>query len=138
MKEIKRGEVYYADVSPCVGSEQDGFRPVVIVQNNLGNKHSSTTIAVAITSRKPKSNIPTHIVIEPTDWLSGLNRMVQSIILTEQIQTIDKSRLGRYLCTLTEEQMEKVDQAQQAGREYDKDPYGWNLATIYKMFENET
>ena len=111
MKGIKRGEVYYADLSPGVGSEQDGFRPVVIVQNNLGNKHSSTTIAVAITSRKTKSNIPTHVVIEPTDWLSGLNRMVQSIILTEQIRTIDKSRLGRYLCTLTEEQMKKVDQA---------------------------
>jgi len=94
MKEIKRGEVYYADLSPGVGSEQDGFRPVVIVQNNLGNKHSSTTIAVAITSRKTKSNIPTHVVIEPTD------AMVQSIILTEQIRTIDKSRLDRYLCTL--------------------------------------
>ena len=105
MKEIKRGEVYYADLSPGVGSEQDGFRPVVIVQNNLGNRHSSTTIAVAITSRKTKSNIPTHVVIEPTD------AMVQSIILTEQIRTIDKSRLGRYLCTLTEEQMKKVDQA---------------------------
>ena len=105
MKEIKRGEVYYADLSPGVGSEQDGFRPVVIVQNNLGNKHGSTTIAVAITSRKTKSNIPTHVVIEPTD------AMVQSIILTEQIRTIDKSRLGRYLCTLTEEQMKKVDQA---------------------------
>lgn len=105
MKEIKRGEVYYADLSPGVGSEQDGFRPVVIVQNNLGNKYSSTTIAVAITSRKTKSHIPTHVVIEPTD------AMVQSIILTEQIRTIDKSRLGRYLCTFTEEQMKKVDQA---------------------------
>ena len=105
MKEIKRGEVYYADLSPSVGSEQDGFRPVVIVQNNLGNKHSSTTIAVAITSRKTKSNIPTHVVIKPPD------AMVQSIILTEQIRTIDKTRLKERMGRLDDAIMHRVDNA---------------------------
>lgn len=105
MNELKRGDVYYADLSPVIGSEQSGIRPVLIVQNDVGNKHSPTTIAVAITSRKNKLNIPTHVEIKAKD------AMVESIILTEQIRTIDKARLGRYICTLSENQMKNVDRA---------------------------
>ena len=86
---IKRGDMFYADLSPVVGSEQGGIRPVIIIQNDIGNKHSPTVIAAAITSQTGKSKLPTHIEIESKD--SGLK--ADSIVLTEQIRTIDKSRL---------------------------------------------
>ena len=86
---IKRGDMFYADLSPVVGSEQGGIRPVVIIQNDLGNKYSPTVIAAAITSQTNKNRLPTHIEIEAD--VEGLKS--NSVILTEQIRTIDKSRL---------------------------------------------
>ena len=86
---IKRGDMFYADLSPVIGSEQGGIRPVVIIQNDLGNKYSPTVIAAAITSQTNKANLPTHIKINSNP--EGLKN--NSVILTEQIRTIDKSRL---------------------------------------------
>ena len=87
--EIRRGDLYYADLSPVVGSEQGGIRPVLIIQNDLGNKYSPTVIAAAITSQTNKAKLPTHI--ELGENTSGLKS--NSVVLTEQIRTIDKSRL---------------------------------------------
>ena len=86
---VKRGEIYYADLSPVIGSEQGGVRPVLIVQNDIGNKYSPTVIAAAITSQCGKNKLPTHIEIDAKQ--SGLNK--NSIVLLEQMRTIDKSRL---------------------------------------------
>ena len=86
---IKRGDMFYADLSPVIGSEQGGIRPVVIIQNDIGNKHSPTVIAAAITSQIGKTRLPTHIQIDSKD--SGLK--ADSVVLAEQIRTIDKSRL---------------------------------------------
>lgn len=105
MKEIKRREIYYADLSPVVGSEQGGKRPVLIIQNDVGNKHSPTTIVAAITSRKTKTNLPTHVDIQA----QGLAR--DSMVLLEQIRTIDKSRLKEYIGELEFSAMQKVDRA---------------------------
>ena len=86
---IRRGDIYYADLSPVVGSEQGGVRPVLIVQNDIGNRFSPTVIAAAITSQRGKANLPTHISLNASD--SGLSR--DSIVLLEQVRTIDKHRL---------------------------------------------
>ena len=86
---VKRGDMFYADLSPVVGSEQGGIRPVIIIQNDVGNKHSPTVIAAAITSQTGKNKLPTHIEIGSKN--NGLK--ADSIVLTEQIRTIDKSRL---------------------------------------------
>ena len=86
---VRRGEIYYADLSPVVGSEQGGVRPVLIVQNDVGNKYSPTVIAAAITSRQDKASLPTHIRVDAVS--GGLSR--DSVVLLEQIRTIDKSRL---------------------------------------------
>ena len=86
---VKRGDMFYADLSPVIGSEQGGIRPVVIIQNDIGNKHSPTVIAAAITSQTGKNKLPTHIEIGSTN--NGLKS--DSVVLTEQIRTIDKSRL---------------------------------------------
>lgn len=105
MKTVKRGEIYYADLSPVVGSEQDGVRPVLILQNDTGNKHSPTTIVAAITSRKTKAKLPTHVRIT----VKGLK--AESIVLLEQIRTIDKRRLTEYIGRLDKNTMGKVDHA---------------------------
>lgn len=105
MKEIKRREIYYADLSPVVGSEQGGNRPVLIIQNDVGNKHSPTTIVAAITSRKTKASLPTHVEIQT----QGLAK--DSVVLLEQIRTIDKSRLKEYIGELEFSAMQKVDRA---------------------------
>ncbi len=104
---IKRGDIYYADLSPVVGSEQGGTRPVLIIQNNLGNKHSPTVIAAAITSQMNKAKLPTHI--ELTGPAVGLTK--DSIVLLEQIRTIDKRRLREHMGRLDQEMMDKVDNA---------------------------
>ncbi len=106
---VRRGDIYYADLSPVVGSEQGGVRPVLIVQNNVGNRFSPTVIAAAITSQKDKANLPTHIHVHST--ASGLAR--DSIVLLEQIRTIDKQRLKEHMGRLDETSMNKVDQALQ-------------------------
>ena len=104
---IKRGDIYYADLSPVVGSEQGGIRPVLIVQNDVGNRYSPTVIAAAITSQKDKTELPTHIKV--TAQGSGLQR--DSIILLEQVRTIDKKRLKERMGTLDLVSMDMVDQA---------------------------
>ena len=104
---VHRGDIYYADLSPVVGSEQGGVRPVLIVQNDVGNKFSPTVIAAAITSQKDKANLPTHIAVDAQD--SGL--MKDSIILLEQVRTLDKKRLRERMGHVEEQVMEKVDTA---------------------------
>ncbi len=106
---VRRGDIYYADLSPVIGSEQGGVRPVLIVQNNVGNRFSPTVIAAAITSQKDKANLPTHIQVQST--ASGLAR--DSIVLLEQIRTIDKKRLKEHMGRLDESSMNRVDEALQ-------------------------
>ncbi|MDE6774799.1 MAG: type II toxin-antitoxin system PemK/MazF family toxin [Ruminococcus sp.] len=104
---VKRGEIYYADLSPVVGSEQGGFRPVLIVQNDVGNRYSPTVIAAAITSRQDKNRLPTHIDVQADKC--GLSR--DSVVLLEQIRTIDKKRLGDKMGELDLNSMDKVNTA---------------------------
>lgn len=104
---VKRGEIYYADLSPVVGSEQGGIRPVLIVQNDVGNRHSPTVIAAAITSRLDKAKLPTHISLDAASC--GLQR--DSIVLLEQIRTIDKKRLKDKMGSLDNTAMNRVDNA---------------------------
>ena len=106
--EIKRGELYFANLSPVVGSEQGGLRPVLIVQNDVGNKYSPTVIVAAITSKLNKAKLPTHIEISSSTY-SGLNK--DSVILLEQLRTIDKMRLQQKIGTLDQFTMTKVDRA---------------------------
>ena len=105
--EVHRGEVFYADLSPVVGSEQGGIRPVLIVQNDIGNKHSPTVIAAAITSRQDKNRLPTHIGIRADKC--GLSR--DSVVLLEQIRTLDKHRLRERAGQITPADQKRVDQA---------------------------
>ena len=104
---VRRGEIYYADLSPVVGSEQGGVRPVLIVQNDGGNKYSPTVIAAAITSQKEKSKLPTHIEINAQNC--GLAK--NSVVLLEQIRTIDKKRLKERMGMLDEDAMYQVNSA---------------------------
>lgn len=104
---VRRGEIYYADLSPVVGSEQGGVRPVLIVQNDVGNKYSPTVIAAAITSQKEKSKLPTHIEINAQNC--GLAK--NSVVLLEQIRTIDKKRLKERMGMLDEDAMYQVNSA---------------------------
>ncbi len=104
---VRRGDIYYADLSPIVGSEQGGVRPVLIIQNDVGNRHSPTIICAAITSRMNKAKLPTHIEIS-----SGKCNLVKdSVILLEQIRTIDKQRLREYVCHVDSRTMGKVTRA---------------------------
>ena len=103
---IKRGDIYYADLSPVVGSEQGGLRPVLIVQNDVGNKFSPTVIAAAITSQTNKAKLPTHI---PLDDRCGLTR--ESVILLEQMRTLDKTRLKEKMGHISKSTMDRVNQA---------------------------
>ena len=107
MMDVHRGEVFYADLSPVVGSEQGGIRPVLIVQNDVGNRHSPTVIAAAITSRQDKNRLPTHIGIRAADC--GLSK--DSVVLLEQIRTLDKRRLLERAGQITPEDQRRVDQA---------------------------
>ena len=105
MKEIKRGQIWYADLSPVVGSEQGGYRPVLILQNDIGNKYSPTVIGAIITSRNTKAKIPTHY------WLDkGQGGLVcDSMVELEQIRTLDKKRLKQFMGTIDQEQMKEID-----------------------------
>ena len=107
MSIVKRGDIYYADLSPVVGSEQGGMRPVLIVQNDTGNKHSPTVIAAAITSQTGKARLPTHIELDAQSV--GLSR--DRVILLERIRTIDRSRLRERMGKLDDTTMTKVDNA---------------------------
>ncbi|TFE27201.1 type II toxin-antitoxin system PemK/MazF family toxin [Cohnella luojiensis] len=106
---VKRGDVFYADLSPVVGSEQGGVRPVLIIQNDIGNRFSPTVIVAAITAQIQKAKLPTHVEIEAKNH--GMER--DSVILLEQIRTIDKQRLTDKITHLDDETMRKVDEALQ-------------------------
>ena len=104
---IRRGDIFYADLRPVIGSEQGGVRQVLIIQNDIGNRHSPTVICAAITSRMNKAKLPTHIAIDAAEY-----QMVKdSVILLEQLRTIDKSRLKDKVCHLDEFIMEQVNEA---------------------------
>ena len=105
--QIKRGDIYYADLSPVIGSEQGGIRPVVVVQNDVGNRYSPTVIAAAITSQQNKARLPTHIEIEARTY--GLSK--NSVVLLEQVRTLDKRRLRERMGCLDEKAMQRVDGA---------------------------
>ena len=104
---IKRGDIFYADLRPVVGSEQGGIRPVLIIQNDIGNKHSPTVICAAITSRMNKAKLPTHIEIDEASYAI----VKDSVILLEQLRTIDKRRLKDKVCHLDAEILKKVNHA---------------------------
>ena len=104
---VRRGDIFYADLSPVVGSEQGGTRPVIIIQNDIGNKYSPTVICAAITSQINKAKLPTHIEISADRY----NLIKDSVILMEQIRTIDKKRLMEKVCSTDDELISLVDKA---------------------------
>ena len=104
---IKRGDIFYADLRPVVGSEQGGIRPVLIVQNDTGNKHSPTVICAAITSKMNKAKLPTHVELDSNRY--GIIK--DSVVLLEQVRTIDKSRLKEKVCHLDRDVLKRVDKA---------------------------
>lgn len=104
---IKRGDIFYADLRPVIGSEQGGIRPVLIIQNDVGNKHSPTVICAAITSKMNKAKLPTHVEIDAKKY----EIMKDSVILLEQLRTIDKKRLKDKVCHLDQSILKEVDQA---------------------------
>ena len=104
---IKRGDVYYADLRPVVGSEQGGVRPVLIIQNDIGNKHSPTVICAAITSQMNKAKLPTHVELDSSRYAL----VKDSVVLLEQLRTIDKKRLRDKVCHLDREILRKVERA---------------------------
>lgn len=103
--EVNRGDIYYADLSPVVGSEQGGVRPVLVVQNDVGNKYSPTVIIAAITSQLSKAKLPTHVELNKTEY----NLPKDSVVLLEQIRTLDKRRLKEKLSTIDTATMQKID-----------------------------
>ena len=105
-KAIRRGDLFYADLNPVVGSEQGGFRPVLVIQNDVGNHFSPTVVAAAITSRKAKNSLPTHILLENVPGLAPT-----SLLLLEQLRTIDRKRLRGYIGRISKEKMLEVDAA---------------------------
>ena len=104
---VKRGDIYYADLRPVIGSEQGGVRPVLIIQNDMGNRYSPTVICAAITSQLHKAKLPTHVALDAHKY--GI--VIDSVILLEQVRTIDKSRLREKVCHLDTEAIEKIDTA---------------------------
>jgi len=110
---IKRGDIFYADLRPVIGSEQGGVRPVLIIQNDVGNKHSPTVICAAITSKMNKAKLPTHVEIEAERY----EIVRDSVILLEQLRTIDKKRLKDKVCHLDMEILEQVNKALQISLE---------------------
>ncbi len=104
---IRRGDIFYADLRPVIGSEQGGIRPVLIVQNDTGNKHSPTVICAAVTSRMNKAKLPTHVEISAEKY--GIIK--DSVILLEQVRTIDKSRLKEKICHLETDIIRRIDRA---------------------------
>mgnify|MGYP003415105715 FL=1 len=113
---IKRGDIFYADLRPVVGSEQGGIRPVLIIQNDTGNKHSPTVICAAITSQIHKSKLPTHVELDACRY----NIVKDSVILLEQLRTIDKKRLKDKVCHLDNEIIDQVNHALSISLEMDK------------------
>ena len=104
---IRRGDIFFADLRPVVGSEQGGIRPVLVIQNDMGNRHSPTVICAAITSKMNKAKLPTHVALEVKKY----DIIKDSVILLEQIRTIDKSRLREKVCHLDDEILSRIDKA---------------------------
>lgn len=104
---MRRGDIFYADLRPVIGSEQGGIRPVLIIQNDIGNKHSPTVICAAITSKMNKAKLPTHIELDASSY----DMVKDSVILLEQLRTIDKKRLKDKVCHLDQDIMDKVNKA---------------------------
>ena len=105
-KQVKRGEMHFADLNPAVGSEQDGIRPVLVIQNDIGNRHSPTVVVAIITGRPKKTGLPTHYSLPAENGLETLSQ-----VLLEQVRTIDKSRLRQYVGCLDEKTMKGIDRA---------------------------
>ena len=112
---VKRGDIFYADLSPVVGSEQGGVRPVLIIQNDIGNKHSPTVICAAITSKMNKAKLPTHVELNT----KRCDMIRDSVILLEQLRTIDKQRLKERICHIDDELLKDVDRALMISLELD-------------------
>ena len=112
---IRRGDIYYADLRPVVGSEQGGVRPVLIIQNDVGNKHSPTVICAAITSKMNKAKLPTHVELNT----KRCDMIRDSVILLEQLRTIDKQRLKERICHIDDELLKDVDRALMISLELD-------------------
>lgn len=112
---IRRGDIYYADLRPVVGSEQGGIRPVLIIQNDIGNKHSPTVICAAITSRMNKAKLPTHVELD----CKNCDMVKDSVVLLEQLRTIDKKRLREKVCHLEKDIICQVDRALRISLELD-------------------
>ncbi len=112
---MRRGDVYYADLRPVIGSEQGGIRPVLIIQNDVGNKHSPTVICAAITSKMNKAKLPTHIELSTAEY----DMDKDSVVLLEQLRTIDKKRLKDKVCHLDSHIMQKVNRALMVSLELD-------------------
>ena len=112
---IKRGDIYYADLRPVVGSEQGGGRPVLVIQNDIGNRHSPTVICAAITSKMNKAKLPTHVELDTR----RCNMVKDSVILLEQLRTIDKQRLKEKICHIDSDLLERVNQALKISLELD-------------------
>ena len=131
-QQINRGEVYYADLSPALGSEQDGYRPVLIVQNQMGNRHSPTTQVIPISTQIKKTKLPTHVVIST---FCGLE--VESIALVEQLRTIDKSRLGEFVGEVASDELALVNEAMAASLGITtKRPAVWDITLCPKCKSN--
>ena len=105
--QIKRGDIFYADLSPVVGSEQGGIRPVMIIQNDVGNRHSPTVICAAITSKMNKAKLPTHVEIDASKY----HLVKNSVVLLEQVRTIDKQRLKDFICHVDNKLMSQIENA---------------------------
>ena len=112
---IKRGDIYYADLRPVVGSEQGGVRPVLVIQNDIGNRHSPTVICAAITSKMNKAKLPTHVELDTR----RCNMVKDSVIVLEQLRTIDKQRLKEKICHIDSDLLERVNQALKISLELD-------------------
>ena len=112
---IKRGDIYYADLRPVVGSEQGGVRPVLVIQTDIGNRHSPTVICAAITSKMNKAKLPTHVELDTR----RCNMVKDSVILLEQLRTIDKQRLKEKICHIDSDLLERVNQALKISLELD-------------------
>lgn len=112
---IRRGDIFYADLRPVIGSEQGGIRPVLVIQNDIGNKHSPTVICAAITSRMNKAKLPTHVELDTKKCAM----VKDSVILLEQLRTIDKQRLKEKICHIDEELQRQVDKALMVSLELD-------------------
>jgi len=125
--EVKKGDLFFADLNPVVGSEQGGVRPIVIIQNDKGNKYSPTTVVATITSRQTKKPLPTHVEIKVGNGITK-----KSIVMLEQIRTIDKARLLEHIGTLEQEDVKRIDEALVISLSINKEKKKWQKEHIYQ------